>query len=501
MRSSVYFAVALFPWLGFFLFPIHNLFSVAGAVLASLLLCLALNWAGQIREILKTDLAKPVGFSLAFIAIIQILQICIHFPGLISGDDLGLMGALMQGIPSYWNSLSYSLITLAAHFIFFSPVCLSIFNGVLTVFVAFLFFRLLPRRQSLWSLIVTTLLFCSPQVSVLVLFQNRDSMNSLLLTWICLALVAQRTDKNKEPWFNSISIFALMFLLADMRQEGKIYLLLVPLCFFVSRRMAWRQIIQSSFMIFAVSLFLFLPLAESYSIQYSATVFINPLSAVLHEKGLQEASPQEQEELNHFFKVPYLIDFYNPIEIDAFHHQGIRENVTQKDFEGFRRASLQIISRNLPVYFENRRLLALTALNFEGRPYAYGDDLANLTPESKPVLEWFHIPMKSPEHNLYQALSFSWFDFVFYRLPEPLRTLFSSCLIPLLSLFFLLFCWQKYPELFFPSFILLVRTGLVLLTAPAAYFKYISSVWLVGWLLLIYFFAWRTRPSTRPSEI
>ncbi len=64
-----------------------------------------------------------------------------------------------------------------------------------------------------------------------------------------------------------------------------------------------------------------------------------------------------------------------------------------------------------------------------------------------------------------------------------MRTL---ALVPIIVFIFMLFYPHRKPELFFVAVTHLTRLTFVILLTPAAYFKYVTSFWLVGSLLLIY---------------
>ena len=489
MSKIAYLGLAFFPWIGFFLYPIHNLFTCFSALLASFLLCLILKWGMAIKNLWNDGHFQfRQKFLLALVFLVQIVQLGVHYPGLISGDDLNLLGSLMQGVPSAWHSFSYSLVIQAMTFIFFSPVHLSISFLILSLLILFFFLRLLPGHLPIWAWLCILLLFCSPQMSVLILYQNRDSLNSLLLIWLGLIFVARNSENKDESWFGVPCLFSLTFILSDLRQEGKIYLFLVCIYWVWTQKLKGIDFLKFFGKVILAMMLITFPLMGSYSDSYRSTTLINPLSEVFHQKGLAEATPTELIDLNRYFKVSNLLQYYNPVEIDAFHHDGIQKGANHEDFEAFRTTARKIILRNLPIFFENRKFLAATMLDFRGEPYAFSDDLSQLSAENRAAVDWFKISGKPAQLNSFQIFSFNFFDISFYRLPEPARVLWSSCFIPLLAFVFFIFCWHQWPELWWPSVIHLSRLAVVILFAPAAYFKYVTSFWMTGWLFLIYFF-------------
>ena len=66
----------------------------------------------------------------------------------------------------------------------------------------------------------------------------------------------------------------------------------------------------------------------------------------------------------------------------------------------------------------------------------------------------------------------------------------SSALIPLLALCFFAMNFSRNRWFSILAIVVLGRSILIVALAPAAYFKYITSTWLMGWLLLLIY--WNT---------
>jgi len=492
-----YFILGLWPILVYANYPIHNLQIFLAALFGSAILCLSLYFGKAMLRMVYREFSLKEKILLGVVSFVQIFQLALVFPGIISVDNLRMLDILMDGSWSAWGSSSYSLSLLASHFIFLSPFRISILNLFILIFDLVCFLRLLPRKQPAWILALIMIFFCAPQTSLLILFENRDSLNSLLLVWLSLGLVAQWTPYRKDPWFHIYTLTLLTLFLIDLRQEAKILILLFPIGICWQKNMPTKRVLQLTAVIIFTSLSIILLQKyffdlDSYPAEYKATPLINPLSYVFHERGLSAASEGELQDLERFFKVQYLIDYYNPFEIWPFHKGGVRYPFTEEDFKAFRHAALSIIARYPSLFLQNRLNLSKHMLMFEGSQFETFDflKLEIKLPHRKPLL-WRQFvvdygPSFAPGLKKSMLKSFE-----SIRSPSSsfARYFFASCFVPLVLMVTLIASYRILPQLFAAALINIIRLLIVILLAPAAYFKYIASFWLLGWLFLIYILA------------
>ena len=495
-----YFILAAWPLFNFYRVPPHSVAIFVSAIVASFLLC-ALFYFGKFGvKIVAREFSLPQQIALLYIAAFQLAQLWLTFPGLVSPDDLFMLHALYRGQLSPWHSNSYSIFISAGKLIFLHPFLCSILNSILVCFSFFLLLRIFPKLMSQVWLLLLCLLFSMPQVAFFGVYENRDTLNSLLLLWLCYGFIAQKTEANRDPWFQIPCLAILALILGDVRQDGKIIVLLFPFAITWLQKRSLAFLGRLSFVLYLTSAaIVWIPShyfnLDAYSSDYKSTAYINPLSHIFHSKGLSAATPEELGDLDLFFHVDYLITYYDLFDIAPFHHGGVRHPNTPEQFAAFQSAAQKIILRNLPLFFENRIRVGAVMLNFSGWPPLVADILRNrtdLTPEQNSYipLNFKPLPATPTERKYLDSMLY-----YFCQMPEPFRVLFSSCFIPLLVSIGFLFLWRSRPELFLVSFLGLTRLSAILLLAPAAYFKYISSFWLMGWIMLLYFLASRGNES------
>lgn len=461
-------------------------------------------WGVNAYRIFKNDFDFYKKVSLFLILAIQAVQLIVFLPGMISYDDLETLRALSVGQFATQGSNLYTLLMQSSHLIFNSALHLSYLNLILFSFIVFLVFRMLPKKIPLWCLPALIILFSLPQSSALVLFQNRDSIFSLLLVWWSLGLFSQNHKAKSDPWFHLGSLSILTLCLGELRQEAKIFVFIFPIAFWWLNRNKSKFYAQVGLSLTVISLLLnwapqYFSVSDAYSDRYLATTLINPLSYILHVKGPQEASKSEKDEISRFFIFDKLIEYFSMYDINPLHRGGIVPNPSPEDFAAFRRASLSILSRNLNLFFENRKLMALCMLNFEGRPATMNDSLPLAATAFQEPAYYFKFEAPTEEASILKASLGAFHYRLFFEMPYPLHLLVSSCLVPIIVFLILLGLVKSHPELAFIGLSQLLRLAILIVLTPAAYFKYITSFWLIGWLVLILYFAQATAISNKNS--
>ncbi len=493
MKWLIYLVASLWPWIGYAKYPAHNPLVIISGFMASCILVLIFAWAPRVFQIVRQDFDSSKRIVFAFVFFIQVLQIILCFPGKVSYDDLAFIQDLSLGNISPHSSNSYSLLLQASHLIFFSALRISILNLIFYLFVLFLFLRLLPKKLPVWMSIGICILFCFPLATALVVFESRDSINSILLVWWCLGLCGLNSQFKNDPWFHLYSLGLLTLVLGDMRPEGKIIVVLFPIAVCWIKQKKWGYFVNLGLIMLSTSFLCnWIPQKvfkfDSFSERYLSTTVINPLGYVFQKKGMNAATKDEQIELERFMSVQYLIEFYDPFEIAPYHRGGIKNLVTSEDFKAFQKVALSIIMRNPKLFLENRKMMASQLLNFEGHPYVMSDNRAELFDKFGNAAAFYSIDYH-PFHSLYREIYDACLERLIYGLPLFFRLLLSSCLVPILVMFFMLFDQKLISPLFWLGLVNLVRLGAILFTTPASQFKYITSIWLVGWIMLIFLLA------------
>ncbi|HRO66480.1 MAG TPA: hypothetical protein PL182_02835, partial [Pseudobdellovibrionaceae bacterium] len=360
--------------------------SIGGVLLLVLIFCPFLFWGRRILRSFK-EFPSSVRWTTALILTWQAFQLFLHFPGLISSDDVNLWESLRQShVPSAWHSLTYSFVTHGWAWITGGPYHLSFLNFALFGFLLFLVFRTFPSKISGWTLLGLTVIFAMPQSSALVLFQNRDSLNSLLVLWLFLGFLAPATPAKKDPWFHPWTLMSLSLVLGDLRQEGKLLLVLTPLILWWEQKSPLSSLAKRAAVLAMAAVVLYgLPSKvlhlDPYTSTYQSTLLLNPLGHIFQTRGTEAATPEEIQKIEKLVLISDLIKNHTPLDIGPFHGGNVR-NLPPEEFKEAESAIFAVFRKNADLVLENRLFLMSNMLNFRGSPMMFSTEFP---PTSQPA--------------------------------------------------------------------------------------------------------------------
>lgn len=437
-----------------------------------------------------------------FAAVFLALLTFIHWPGFVSTDDLFLLKELSKGRPSAWHSFSYSTITSGLLYLGGQPFLQSIFNFILFLQGLGVLLSVTKwhwKTVSLWLLLIV---LSFPQTAQLVLLQNRDATYSLLLMLFIFHLIAVKYTRMPKLRPRAWELILLAVILGDLRQEGKIIVLLAPFLLYLFFRPRIHYLFFYFIGCIGLSVLLqwsvstLYPGFSPYAPAYKVTAFLNPISYIINRIGVDSLTPETRADIDRVVTLDSITKFPNPYDIDAFHNGGLRFPIAPEQFAKFQAASLQIIWQHWDLYLENRWLILKRLFLLEPQTGLAADALRDLPNTSiLETLEKLKATGKSPNYTPAQQVTLRWMDFITGGLPLPLHILLSSCLGSILALLFLVLNTKRNPYFASLAALILVRSFVVLALAPAAYFKYVSSTWVIGLLLTLVY--WNIRSQNR----
>lgn len=430
-------------------------------------------------------------WSFFVIVIVPATILTLEWPGFVSIDDWNLTSHAVSGVASNWHSLTYSFLT-AASFLFWgkTPFLLSLFNLFLFANLVALLFSMKSwrwRSPIFWMLIC---LLLTPQTYLLILNQNRDSTYSLILLFFLFGFLSKSTFR--ERYFNvpDWELIVAGILLGDLRQEGLFITFLTPFLiyfFFGKQRLhLYRNIaltlVGGLFYMWLIPALLQIP---RYSHLYQSTALINPLSYIVNVKGVDSLTADQKEGISGYFQLNFLVKYHTPYEIGPFHNGGKKASATLEDFRKFQRTTYELIFQNWRLFLENRLNISLRLFNLTGETFVYSDSIRGADLSTFKSQYGLININKNLNGTTFQNLHEKWIFFFFGNAPKLLRTFFG--LIPLVTLLFLVCLFRRYPSFAVLAGVLLIRSLIFVVFTPAAQFKYITSTWLGGYLLLIFF--------------
>lgn len=407
----------------------------------------------------------------------------IFFPGMLGFDDPFFIQDAFKGIASSWQSFSYSVI-LSSGFLLLSGFGLT---PILTVILFFLtLLRILEKIESLQltkgvlfaALISLFLLSLHPINQFYLLFHSRDSLFSSLLVFISVSVLT--LNHPKKIWIFFMVI--LLGLLADIRQDGLIFLILMPLIAFFKKKLSFR----SSFIWLSLTLLFsfFINLSyHSFSANYSAFQdsyvfqnYIQPISYILY-KNSSLLSDEEKKDFDAVLNFDDVVS--HKVEPWFLAFDGLRQNhsASPEDFTKMRRLSNKLIFNHFYTFLEGRSIFLYHLItgerslvfyetfqkeeNFKdlkttlssklNKNYAYGP----FATEYLKTLFSFESPRENPLFYFVGSLIFPFLFFVYLVLTKNEGALISGCAI-----------------------LIFARLAVIFLTAPLSYFKYVYFMFL-----------------------
>jgi hypothetical protein len=469
----------------------HNIYSLIAAICAVVLLA-AFCFSGlRVFRYLRDETCEPNRYAFIFLLAFQAVLLAIEWPGVVGVDDLYLLKSLMVEAPSPWHSMTYSFLSSVILIATGKPFLLSIFNWVLFSNLLVIVFSMTRWRYQELSYWLLLFILCMPHTSSLVFFQNRDSTYSLLLMIFLLGFLQFRYNRFPNLLMKAFGFVVLGCILGELRQEGKVITLLTPflMCFFMklSKKAVFLYSLLTvglAFVIqFAPSIYYGM---STYTDEYRVTAYLNPVGYIINEIGVDNLSVERRDNIDKVVSIESIVKYPDPYDIAAFHRGGLRKPISKDNFLAFQRESIALIFENPGLYLENRWLIFQRMFLFERPRELYVNAIRFIAdPSLLSIFETFKGSGKNVEENLFQIEFYKWVQKYMGGLPLPFHILLSSCFVALLSLAFFAMRFRRNPSFSVIAWIVLGRSALILALAPAAYFKYVTSTWLCGWLLLI----------------
>jgi hypothetical protein len=486
-------------------------FVIWNSVVAFLILVYFFFSAYRFIGFLRLEDNRPnvIGVVLA-VGLISI-ALLIDWPGLISGDDFFMLKELAHHQLSSWHSLTYSSLSQSMKYIFAGGIGIPAFNFLIFLNLTTCVFSLATWKWTDFSFWGILFLLLTPQVQMFVIFLNRDSTYTLILLLFALGLLQRGLGRTQAFRIRNWELIFFGLILGEMRQEGVFIILLTPFLVyyftsetqFKNKKVLYKGLTAVTFG--AVFLFFLLPRFFSTDLipnDYKATALVNPLSYIIHEKGIDSLSPEQREDIDQYFKIDYLVAYYNPIEIDPFHRGGIRGNTDPDSFSKFRQATFQLIFDNFGLFLKNRFNMFKQLFISNAGPYTYANDLRALSWSERSQIQlqgvdvlWGPFALQAVAQDKLQRAR----GVMRTLMPIYLYQFLFASIIPLFALLYLLI-WGGSKQFAILSGLFVLRALIFSALTPAAQFKYISSIWLGGWLLIFIYFKVKT-PSSKLNSL
>lgn len=432
-------------------------------------------------------------------ALIFFLIFIMVFPGFISFDDLALAAIVSDGVPSGWQSLTYSFLTASGYILFGGFGLTGLISLLLYLLISLKIYHAISESKlkdlhKLYLAGLVLLLTLHPMNQSQIFYSCRDTVFSLLLFLLGFHYLFE-----KKQWTNSgiIGFVPAVVLLGDLRQDGKLFLVLFPVLFLVLKRWNYRQLMVygAAATILGFSYYQLLTGfygIRSYSHEYEVTAYVLPLSQIFHDKKPSEIADEHVKNIDAVLSVNLLRNKFTPIDIGPFHAGAFNPKTSEAEWQNFKKSAAELIIENPGIFLKNRIHLFQSMLHLGQVPVIISDhrredySAADAAAFAKLKVNKDAISI-SPLRSFYRkALYFLTAG------QNPLSMLISTFLPPLLLVIGCLFFMRFSPSLRAFAFLFASRIPILFLLAPASYTKYIYSLFLfftfVPALVLLHFF-------------
>lgn len=367
------------------------------------------------------------------------------FPGFVSIDDVYTIEQANLGVASVWQSYSYSVLLFAGYRL---TGCFGILTllSLLIYFIIFIRFvkiidgsGISEKKKTVFSVLLL-LLALHPLNQALLLFQCRDTLFSLIFFYLSLLLL----EKNKVT---GAGVFLLLALLGDLRPEGKVFLILFPVAYWIAKKCSWKLPLG------AMVLLSLLLCSSVTDYAYKVTVYILPLSKIFHDNP-----NEDRTDIEAVLDVDKLIENYSAYDIESIRHGVFKANPTETRWNLFRERAHALIAKHLQLVFETRVQL-MQSLLFFGDPPLIVYDALSVSANSKMGERLSRAQVQGVQRGEYQSTYL-----------QKLSGL-QSWLAILAALAALLYC-LFIKEFRMMAVMIILRLLLLFAFAPANYVKY-----------------------------
>ncbi len=415
-----------------------------------------------------------------------------HYPGLYINDTFFDFKNALAGELSDWHSYLYSLLFNAAFSLTPNLSLLGWFQIFLfSTICAWLFSFPSPSRRT--HCLIWPLFFCfviSPVNGAFAIFYNRDPLFSWLL--IAFLFMLFRFLLNAPQKIDLAKLVLMSSILFTLRVDFLPIALLWPVAVISQKSFQLKKSV--AFCLATLALHLFFSVAVPASInlnpisdRYRLTATLNSLSYIIRngdDAVESQIPPHHRENIERIVSLEVLKADHDDYEIPVFHQRLFNQSFTHDEFRSYLNSWLFLIWQNPTLFMEGRWRLFIHMIGTTSQDVPWNDELSLPVRSQNDIhksmvrrLDLKKAPLADGLPPLLEHGSFSLAQGRYGWLTKIiLMTALPGLMILLLGP---LFIWRT-PIFAVVCLIFASRIGVVFLTAPAAQFKYIYSLYLFG---------------------
>ncbi len=425
---------------------------------------------------------KEILFFLSIFSFLAYL-LYLNWPGHLSVDSLYNFHWGLQGHNSPFVQIFYSSIHTGLLFLIGQIGAISVLNILLaTLTVTYAYHRCRKDSRAYIIFAISVVMIFGSKINLhMSLLHNRDIGFSWLFV-LFLLILSSHFEKRftvGRGALLSVSTWIVFVLLCFLRKE---MLALAPILalteILLNRKNLW-PVVGKQILVFGVLFYYYAGTAyhrdKHLNSTYAITAYVNPFFSILKQKGIEALSLEEREKLAHFVDIERGLEVHNEFDISEFHFGYVKiGKIGQRETEIFRNSLIRLALEHPGAYLKNRLKMSSAVLGFRKETYWYNDEIF-LNKAFHPLQAMLPTAQLSDGPKAWAAAS-SARELLWYRF------LLASALPALVISFIILLLFRRHPWTAFTTVIALTRVGVVLVLAPAGYYKYIWSFTLWCWL-------------------
>lgn len=428
-------------------------------------------------------------------AALMCLFLLLLYPGHWLHDEFDILNAVTNYQPVAWHGLLSNLFYTYSLYLFPSAISIILIQLIIiSLIVGWILATIYSHLRHKWMIIFVVLLFISIPVIVNNLYPLRLTLYSyaefLLTARVLFLLIGYR--KVQDP-FLDITITALLIaIVATWRTEGVYYILFIPFyLYLIDIKHLYRQnrakIIRALvFSCIIISLFIYLGSLNNVP-RYRLTSTVGTLSNMLRYPLKGDDINKKLDTIDKVFDINILRQMPSYDEIPAFWTEGSLRNGYENHIDEYNAAVLYIIAHNPEVYLKVRSFtfLSTNAIGSGYTPMPFGPYIPKS--ELPQYVQAFNVdyPFVRPINiDLKYTLTQVLLQIDDAYKPKPLAAFIWTVIPALLALItsISILLWKKRFGLAVLLSFIFAHAFLIYATAPANYFMYYFSVYLIGGL-------------------
>lgn len=402
----------------------------------------------------------------------------LYHPGMVNSDTFDIQYTLANGRLSDWQTILYSLIFGLFVKLDQSAFLLTLFHVYILMACFYKCLRIAPARSA-GGVALYLILGLLPLIQFTVLFLSRDILFGLLTAYLLLEFAEKYFRREPADFRFTAFTFLLVFVLSELRQDAKLYVLFYPLLLwslgpaFSTAKKAVLGILLVAMSLAANGILMHKKIFTAHQL-YQFTGILHPLSYIAHSVP-EEVSPETRQTLSRVISFDDLVQGYEPLRIAQFHNQKYTLPVSEEHWRQFVAAYLGLIAAHPGLFLRERLSMLAATLNLWDYPFISASEFKTITTEqahfvrdTQGVKEWSLAPELQKSHlDLTSKLVYG----------RGIRLWFGSPIAVFMLAFLLLACRRHYTRFFLAATVFYFsRFPVVFLMAPEPQMKYYSPI-------------------------